>query len=138
MFQAWLQPSQQSESKILWINGGPGQGKSVLCAKIVQFVQSTQSQPSAYFFSSAHARAEGRTRDIARSWLSQLARQDLDALDTIRGYMEGKEAGRRALQSKVWDILQGILQSKTQQILILDGLDEYDRTNKSVPPSSRY
>ncbi|KAH8598394.1 prion-inhibition and propagation-domain-containing protein [Bisporella sp. PMI_857] len=129
MFQAWMQPSQHFDSKILWINGGAGQGKSVMCAKIVQFLQLSQSEPSAYFFSSVHARAKGRPRDIARSWLSQLARQDPDALDTIRGHMEGKEAGRRALQPKVWDILEDILQSKPQQTLILDGLDEYDRTN---------
>ncbi|KAH8595490.1 prion-inhibition and propagation-domain-containing protein, partial [Bisporella sp. PMI_857] len=129
MFQAWMQPSQHSESRILWINGGAGQGKSVLCAKIVQFVQSSQSQPFAYFFSSAHARAEGKLRDIPRSWLSQLARQDPDALDTIRGHMEGKEAGRRALQAKVWDILEDILHNKAQQTLILDGLDEYDRND---------
>ena len=52
---------------------------------------------------------------------------DDDVLRKISGYIEGKGARMRAAQQKVWDILRAILQSKSQQILVLDGLDEYDR-----------
>ncbi|MCJ1312078.1 hypothetical protein MMC25_005752 [Agyrium rufum] len=130
-FAAWIQPAADHVSKLLWINGGAGQGKSIICSKVVQYFQSHKSHMSAYFFCSAHARAGGHPRDIARSWLSQLARQDNDALNLIRGYLESKELGKRAPQSVIWDILEEVLQKKPRYTLILDGFDEYDRNNDS-------
>lgn len=108
-FTAWLQHSDAVRPNWLWIHGGAGLGKSVLCSKIVRDMQSCQPQSTAYFFSSAAARNGWKPKDIIRSWLSQLGEKDADILNIICSYMGAKNTERRALQSDIWEILGRIL-----------------------------
>ncbi len=43
--------------KILWVNGPPGYGKTILCAKVVQQFSTGSNNPVAYFFFSSDLEA---------------------------------------------------------------------------------
>ena len=81
-------------AKLLWISAPAGYGKTVLCARIIEQLNSRLTSPIAYFFSSPHAQSGGQPSAIVRFWIAQIAQIDSDALDLVRGFCQRSEAGR--------------------------------------------
>ncbi|KAG9506380.1 hypothetical protein J7337_003363 [Fusarium musae] len=111
-FLEWQKPS--SSSKLLWIKGPAGFGKTVLCARIVQELERTTQDRVAYFFLSS--RYDGRD----------------DPFSVIRAWHES-----RASQATILRAFREVTVGVPGWILILDGLDECtgmaNTYTKSVP-----
>ncbi|KAK6831891.1 hypothetical protein RU639_002809 [Aspergillus parasiticus] len=83
-FKAWAALSSEV-SKVLWIRGGPGCGKTILTASIIRHVtslHSTGSIPAAYFFCRDEDERKRDLNEIARSWVQQIVNK-MDDADTI-------------------------------------------------------
>ena len=66
--------------KILWLHSGPGFGKTILCAKIIdQMVE--HDVRLVYFFCVADEERKRQPYAILRSWIDQLTQANEDALD---------------------------------------------------------
>ncbi|KAJ5094789.1 hypothetical protein N7456_010650 [Penicillium angulare] len=121
-FLDWLSPEfPKDTSKVLWVNGPPGYGKSMLCSKIIDNMLATADNRVAFFF----FRSDIERNDplvIAQSWISQLMSHAV-ALDLVHGYWARRQ-GKKATRADIMRIIQGILQAIPGCTVIVDGLDE--------------
>jgi ankyrin repeat protein len=119
------------KAKIIWINGGPGFGKSVLCAKVVEKFKS-EAQDEAlvgFFFSSPHAASSDDLMFVVKSWLAQLIAKDEKILAIAHDCFNDSKELVIASDSSIWKILKTILTERHGVTLFLDGFDEYSRTS---------
>ena len=120
-------------SRLLWVWGPPGHGKSVLCAKIVERFKSEHKGPVGVFFSSTHA-ASASVDDInfiIRAWMTQIASAESQILNLILGYSERSDVGNRGSETEIWSAFETILAQNRGIALFLDGFDEYPRTRNA-------
>ena len=123
----WMSNESPDETaRLLWICASPGYGKTILCARLVEHFKGMQSFPVAYFFASPHAQSGGEPTFIIRSWIAQIAQLDSDILELLRGH---SEAGQRASDSDVWSIFGSVVSHNCNYAFILDGFDEYNRSD---------
>jgi ankyrin repeat protein/GTPase SAR1 family protein len=133
-FLEWQKPS--SSSKLLWIKGPAGFGKTVLCARIVQELESTAQELVAYFFLSS--RYDGRDDPFSaiRAWLAMLMQRSTAARDIVA---KARLAQHESLanQATILQLFREVVVGVPGCILVLDGLDECtgmaNTETKSVP-----
>ncbi|KAF5700851.1 ankyrin repeat domain-containing protein [Fusarium mundagurra] len=133
-FREWQKPS--SSSKLLWIKGPAGFGKTFLCARIVQELERIAKEPVAYFFLSS--RYDGRDDPFSaiRAWLTMLIQRSPAARDIVtKARLLQHEP--RASQEIILRAFREVILGVPGCILILDGLDECtgmtNTDTKSVP-----
>ncbi|RYP93534.1 hypothetical protein DL770_000418 [Monosporascus sp. CRB-9-2] len=81
-FLHWLSPAFPAKTaKLLWISGPAGFGKTILCAPVIEHLQSVLPKPVAHFFFSSDFESRGDPYVAVRSWISQVVSQDADAFD---------------------------------------------------------
>ncbi|KAL2809829.1 hypothetical protein BJX63DRAFT_340078 [Aspergillus granulosus] len=132
VFQQWLTPDSIT-AKLLWLRAGPGYGKTILSASIIEYIQCLPESHTAplvpFFFCSAD---DTFTRDpaaILRSWVAQLVSQNDEALEIAAHQFVNKES--RAADRDIW-ILYGELCAKISNcVFIVDGFDECTDYNKA-------
>lgn len=124
-YRAWiLEGHSEKAARILWICAPAGHGKTILCAKLVEHLQDTQSFPVAYFFASPHAQSGGEPSFVLRSWIAQIAQLDSNVLEVVRRH---SKSGHRASESAIWSLFRSIVSENNSYVFILDGFDEYSR-----------
>lgn len=133
-FQIWtnLDPAFDF-SKTFWIHGAPGFGKSVLFARLVEYLSMQKGVPVAHFFCIGGDDAKRQPRAIIRSWVAQLVNQNPVAVEEVRDFYYGKES-RRATESDVWTLFKKISLKIGTCFFAIDGYDECvkpDLTNKN-------
>ena len=80
-FQEWLSQSESSNiSKILWVHVKPGTGKTILSARIAEYMQEAQSALFAFFFCSNGNELKRNCNNIMKAWVAQIVKQDAEAL----------------------------------------------------------
>ncbi|CAG8955087.1 hypothetical protein HYFRA_00007102 [Hymenoscyphus fraxineus] len=138
-FVDWL---NASASSILWLHGIPGSGKSMLVARVIEYLKlRTSADPDntslAYFYCTRNANEPERAApvEILRSVIEQLSCSAADLpvrLCVVDLYMERKKEakGRRPEKLELEDCVQIILDllEDNPATIILDGLDECDPT----------
>ncbi|KAG4263778.1 hypothetical protein FPRO03_09054 [Fusarium proliferatum] len=133
-FLEWQKPS--SSSKLLWIKGPAGFGKTVLCSRIVQELERTAQEPVAYFFLSS--RYDGRDDPFLaiRAWLAMMIQHSPASRDIVAKTRLSKHEPL-ASQSIILRAFREVIEGVPSCILVLDGLDECTGMSttdtKSVP-----
>jgi ankyrin repeat protein len=123
-FLDWISSDFPSgTAKILWINGPAGHGKTILCARVVQYLSNTLESPLAYYFCSSESEIRRDPLTIMRSWISQVISYNQDAFELACGRWEAKD-GRNASQTEMIDLLKTIVQHIPNCTFVVDGLDE--------------
>ncbi|KAK1991101.1 hypothetical protein LX36DRAFT_538107, partial [Colletotrichum falcatum] len=123
-FRQWLSPDAPSgASKLLWINGPAGYGKTILCAKLVETISSALQAPIAHFFLSS--KAEGRDDPFLaiRSWLAAITFQNQAALNVVRERRLAQHE-QVATRATIINLFGEVLQIVPCCTFVLDGLDE--------------
>ncbi|KAF4454921.1 hypothetical protein F53441_2660 [Fusarium austroafricanum] len=120
-FVFWKAPS--TSSKLLWIKGPAGFGKTFLCARIVQELEKTAQEHMAFFFLSSRFGSHDDPFSIIRSWLMMLITRNSAARDIVT-QSRLSQPEQRATQSTILQLFHEILLRIPGCILILDGLDE--------------
>ena len=128
-YKQWIdKQAADGLSKVFWLNGPAGHGKTVLCGKVIQQLKSQPEVTVAYFFSSSYASSGGNPDMIVRYWISQIIREDQDILDLVLGFSQRKDASRIAFQAEIWSLFEMIVKS-SPFYFVVDGYDEYSRLN---------
>ncbi|EPS38454.1 hypothetical protein H072_7794 [Dactylellina haptotyla CBS 200.50] len=119
----WKQ--QSIETKLLWIYGPPGSGKSILCSTAIKDLMDTHpgTHNVAYYFCSARFEHTRDPESIARSWVQQLLLDDF-AHREASAYYSKQKTGTRASMHDVWELFTKIAQKMQDCVVVLDGLDE--------------
>lgn len=136
IFQQWLEAGKKKDApKLLWINGQPGIGKTILCAHIVRNLSPTRYQqdirkhwptfkaPVAHFFFDHDFNGRDDAYVILRSWTSQIASYNEDAFEVVHRKQRGAVDSLASLQD-IREVFQQLLEAIPGCILIIDGLDE--------------
>lgn len=123
-FQIWtnLDPAFDF-SKILWIHGPPGFGKTMLFARLLEYLFMQNGVPVAHFFCIGGVDAKRQPRAIIRSWVAQLVNQNEVAVEVVRDFYYGKEA-RRATDSDLWTLFKEVNLKIGTCFFAIDGYDE--------------
>jgi archaellum biogenesis ATPase FlaH len=123
-FLDWMSSDFPSgKAKILWINGAAGHGKSVLCARVVQYLSTTLESPLAYYFCSSESESRRHPSSIMRSWISQVISSNRDAFELACGKWEAKD-GHNASQTDIVELFKEVIQNIPNCTFVVDGLDE--------------
>ncbi len=131
IYQAWSSEKVVKSSKILWINGPPGFGKSVLCAYIIKSLLSRDDSPVYYFFCSGDSDAQRSPSSILRAWMHQAIHQDEAILDNVLQYLISCR-NTKATLSDLWQVLKKLMSHSPNAVFAVDGLDECPRSTNRV------
>lgn len=105
------------------MNGPPGFGKTVLCAKLIEHLCSAHDSPLAYFFFSSEDFESCIDPFVAmRSWLTTLVSHST-AHELVREEWES-QTSHVASRAHVVDMLRKVVENVPGCTLVLDGLDE--------------
>ncbi|KAL2863969.1 ankyrin repeat-containing domain protein [Aspergillus lucknowensis] len=126
-YQAWLSNQHTNTSKVLWIHGPAGFGKSVLCAYIIKSLRGSRRSHVYYFFCSGETEAQRDPISIIRSWIHQSIHHDESVLAAVLHYVDSSE-GSKATLSDLWHLLQMVMSRNPNAVFIVDGFDECPRT----------
>ncbi|VUC27307.1 unnamed protein product [Clonostachys rosea] len=128
-FQAWLAseaPSQgpaKTTSQILWVNGPAGFGKTVMCARVAQYLSENLSTPVAHFFLSSNFANREDPYAVIRSWIKQLISQDQNGFAAIQRKRQTRYE-QLASREDIIDCFEELVEIIPSCTFILDGLDE--------------
>ena len=122
----WISEEHSDETaKVLWINAPAGFGKTVLSARIITHLKEMRNSPVGYCYSSNYAHGNEQLDGVVRAWITQLTREDEDALDLVQA-RRYKRKVPRATSEDIWALLNEISSESEPFTLLLDGLDEFD------------
>lgn len=125
-YMQWISEDDRDETaKLLWINAPAGFGKTVLSARIITHLKEMRNSPVAYCYSSNYAHGNEQLDAVVRAWITQLTREDEDALDLVQA-RRYKRKVPRATSEDIWALLREISSESEPFTLLLDGLDEFD------------
>ena len=127
-FQQW---QQDPNSRLLWVKGDPGKGKTMLLCGLIDDLQSPMSQTEllSYFFCQATDSRINSATGVVRGLLYMLVDQQPSLMSHIRGKYD--HAGKALFEdANAWVALSDIFTSVTQDkglkrtYLVVDALDE--------------
>ncbi|KAL1595313.1 hypothetical protein SLS60_010004 [Paraconiothyrium brasiliense] len=132
-FKEWFDPKWLTTTSptLLWLNGKPGSGKTVLASLVVEEARKLRPVPTVLFF---YFKQEDNDRndflDMARTFLMQILEQNPQALDDF--YSKCCSSGGVPLTSRalVGEYLKFALQNCDSAYMVLDGLDECSRRER--------
>jgi hypothetical protein len=127
-FQQWR---QEPDSRLLWVKGDPGKGKTMLLCGLINELQSSMSQSAllSYFFCQATDARINSATAVLRGLLYMLVTQQPSLTSHIR--KKHDHAGKALFEdTNAWVALSEIFTSMTQDrglkttCLVVDALDE--------------
>ncbi|KAL8880552.1 MAG: hypothetical protein Q9198_002068 [Flavoplaca austrocitrina] len=123
-FRSWASPGNIDDvTRILWISGSAGFGKSVLCARLIHYLRMDLGKKVAYFFCSFVDEVKRQLRSILRSWTMQMILQHEAALDVAkRSYLERQSP--IATEQDLWHLFKRINAQIGGCVFAVDGYDE--------------
>ncbi|KAJ5090487.1 hypothetical protein N7532_009171 [Penicillium argentinense] len=130
-FKEWLDPDYAKIPPLLWLNGIPGSGKTVLASIVVEEARKLSRKSTVLFFYCKHDDPEFNSFiAIARGLLAQILEQELDLLPHF--YEQCCISKEPILQNpeRVQKLLETALAHCKSAYIVLDGLDECKRDDR--------
>ncbi|CAI7641662.1 unnamed protein product [Penicillium glandicola] len=130
-FKDWFDPNYPKIPPLLWMNGIPGAGKTVLASLAIEEAQKLTPKPTVLFFYCKHDNPERNSfLALARSLLAQILEQDQNLLLYL--YQQCCNSKEAVLTSpeKVTRLLEFAFRNCKSAYIIIDGIDECDRDQR--------
>ncbi len=129
-FQEWCSPTANF-SKILWIHGGPGFGKSVLAGHMISHLNKTAAGSLAYFFCVSENEKKRFPYAVLKSWIAQLIQTNDKAVDVVEEIFNGNET-RPPTTTELWKMFRSIGLTLPRITVVVDGFDECAQINPTI------
>ncbi|KAK2765701.1 NACHT domain-containing protein [Colletotrichum kahawae] len=120
--RSWLQ--YRKGPQILWLNGKPGSGKSILCSQLIHFLRTNKTRACLFFFCNYQTPGFAVTVQVLRNICAQVVRMSPDLAPYI--YDEYLTKGRTPTLSALKPLLLELFKSFEDIRIIVDGVDEID------------
>ncbi|OHW95573.1 nwd1 protein [Colletotrichum incanum] len=125
-FRRWRTDAQ---SRLLWIRGDPGKGKTMLLCGIIDELEKDSTNQLSYFFCQATERSLNNATAVLRGLIYSLVVQYPRLISCVR--KEYDSGGKQRFEGlNAWEVMSKILESMVHDpvldgvILIVDALDE--------------
>ena len=129
VFRHWLDAESSSiAAKILWIHGCPGSGKTVMAARLTQYLENIMLVTSFFCFHSDECKRQPIS--ILRSWIAQLVLLSPDALGIVGDFYASKRLPN-ATELDLWSMFKRLCLGLQDTTFILDGFDECTRNESA-------
>jgi hypothetical protein len=127
-YSAWKTDDVPNVST-LWLNGIPGAGKTVLASAIIEDCREQKAAKTTFFYCKHEDPQRTTFIAVLKAILSQLLRWDDDLLPWC--YEKFLTSGQLVLSSETLckELLHALLLSAPKTFIIIDGLDECDRSD---------
>ncbi|OAA60134.1 hypothetical protein ISF_06145 [Cordyceps fumosorosea ARSEF 2679] len=127
-YQQWLTGQDHG---LLWIKGIPGSGKSVMAAKIIaDLTTSEPKSPVLYFFFRQIIDANHEPAALLRDWMDQLLQHSPVLQRQLYSHVKGGESWKSVSQDDMWKYLKTAFASLSEMVFcVTDALDEMDQGN---------
>ncbi|KAH6693771.1 ankyrin repeat-containing domain protein [Plectosphaerella plurivora] len=122
-FLQWKSHDLTSDSKILWIHGPAGFGKTILCANMVQHLTTELDTPTAHFFFSSEAGSRDDPFLAVRCWVSQVISCNEEAFRLALQHQES-DKDPSATRHTIMELFEALIRLIPGCTFVLDGLDE--------------
>ena len=129
-YQQWL---QSSDHGLLWIRGIPGSGKSVMAARLIDnLVTSNPRSPVLFFFFRQIIEANHEPQALLRDWLDQVLQYSPPLQLQLMTYLKDGRPIESLSMDDMWKDLRMALASLPNKVFcIVDALDEMDRGHET-------
>ncbi|KAK3989022.1 hypothetical protein QBC44DRAFT_359506 [Cladorrhinum sp. PSN332] len=123
-FRSWMRQGSNSPTGILWMNGKPGSGKSVLCSQVVKFLKMGKSRHVLFIFGTrqTHLSAYDIQTHILQAIVAQVVRLNNDMVPLL--YDEYLAKAQPSSATVLRRLLAEILPDFEEVRLVVDGVDE--------------
>lgn len=131
-FIKWFDPAS-NQVPLLWMNGKPCTGKSILASMVVQEAMDTLADQAKvlYFYCKADDKERSNFLAISRSFLSQLLSHDPQTLDHLWPiYQQSTETVLRT-RHIIENALKKALNTCPRTYIVIDGLNECSKDDRS-------
>lgn len=130
VFQLWRTVDLKSDvTKVLWVHGAPGFGKTILCASIIEFLRRSVEGPVCYFFCDFGDDSKRHPQAILRSWIAQLVKYSNEAYSlTLEHFRERN--GHTATDLELWSLFRKLCFAIRSCFFVVDGFDECLRNSQ--------
>ncbi|KAF4628757.1 hypothetical protein G7Y89_g9399 [Cudoniella acicularis] len=137
IIKAWTHV-RNTVAPLVWINGIPGAGKTILASRIVEERLNIDSTSTIFFYCKYQDQQKKTFLSIARSSLSQFLNKNFVASDDdfILNYLHEQciNSGQKFLTSMETskELLRTCFGTVVQTYMIIDGLDECDKSERKI------
>lgn len=127
-YQEWL---QNGDRGLLWIQGVPGSGKSVMAAKLADELKVAHPGcPVLFFFFRQIIKSNHTPQRLLRDWLDQVLEYSPPLQQQLEKYVkENRNIGSMSIQDLFKDLRMAFARLPGQVFCVADALDEMDRGN---------
>ncbi|OHF01702.1 hypothetical protein CORC01_02893 [Colletotrichum orchidophilum] len=123
-FKTWM----ESPKSLLWLNGKPGSGKSILSSSVIKHVQDNcKSDPGtalAYFYFNFGSQEQQSVAIMLSSFVKQLCASRPDTPQAIKNFEGYKTKGERPDTKTLEDALIASSRGFSGVFIVIDALDE--------------
>ncbi|CAG9973273.1 unnamed protein product [Clonostachys byssicola] len=129
-YSKWLGGSEEG---LLWIQGIPGSGKSVIAANLIHTLSTSHpGAPVLFFFFRQIINANHKPQALLRDWLDQLLTYSPPLQKELKGYIDAGRSIESLSTESLWKDLRKALSSLPGRVFcVADALDEMDGGNES-------
>ncbi|CAN9211493.1 unnamed protein product [Alternaria alternata] len=139
-YRAWLNSDGDGDTRLLWISGGPGKGKTMmsvfLTEELERYTAHIHNAKLAYFFCSAADEKRNTAVAVLRGLVHQIITERPQLVKHALPYFETQEKIQQTLSSleTLWIIFSKLVTDADLGtiVYVLDGLDECEESTLRV------
>ena len=135
-FQNWLNSADSpAVAKVLWLHGKPGSGKTILSARIAEYLYQTRPKSFALYFCFYGTEDRRICNGIIRSWIAQILKDDDEAFNLAADAYKERDA-RSANVNEIWHMFRLVNTQLKPRYYLVDGFDECEKQEQNQPQHS--
>ncbi|KAF7891328.1 uncharacterized protein EAF02_001653 [Botrytis sinoallii] len=125
----------KTNNSFLWLNGGAGAGKSILCSTVIEHIQQLCKQEInvivTYWYIKFDNLNTQSVSNIIRSWIRDICSNRRDTPQTLKdAYAHCNHGQQQPTIKQMMEILKSVVTGLQDIYLVVDALDEYPKTER--------
>ena len=135
-FQDWLNIADRpAGARVLWLHGKPGSGKTILSARIAEYLYQERPKSFALYFCFYAAENKRSCNGIVRGWIAQILKDDDEAFNLTADNYKDRD-GSTANVNEIWHLFRLINKQEKPRYYLVDGFDECEKQEHNQPQYS--